>query len=79
MGFPRSLWWLNRRLVLASAQQAVAVLPEDQRTILLLVCVEGLSYKDAAAALDIPMGTLTSRLARGRETLQALLGDGGAA
>jgi RNA polymerase sigma-70 factor (ECF subfamily) len=43
------------------------------------VLVEGLSYKDAAAALEIPIGTLTSRLARGRETLQALLGDGGSA
>ena len=39
---------------------------------------KGLSYKDAAEALGIPMGTLTSRLARGREALQAVLGrDGG--
>nr|WP_229689296.1 sigma factor-like helix-turn-helix DNA-binding protein [Xanthomonas oryzae] len=35
--------------------------------------IEGLSYRDAAAVLEIPIGTLTSRLARGREALQALL------
>jgi RNA polymerase sigma-70 factor (ECF subfamily) len=35
--------------------------------------IEGLSYKEAAEVLDIPSGTLTSRLARGREALQALL------
>jgi DNA-directed RNA polymerase specialized sigma24 family protein len=39
-----------------------------------LVCVEGLSYRDAAETLAVPIGTLTSRLARGRETLQAILG-----
>jgi RNA polymerase sigma-70 factor (ECF subfamily) len=41
-------------------------LPEDQRAVLLLVAVEGLSYKEASAVLDIPIGTLTSRLARAR-------------
>ncbi len=41
-----------------------------------LVLVEGLPYKEAADVLDIPMGTLTSRLARGRDALQAMLGDG---
>jgi len=57
---------INSRLVLTSVQQAVAVLPEDQRTILLLVCVEGLSYKAAAEVLEIPLGTVMSRLARAR-------------
>lgn len=57
---------LNSRLVLASVQQAVAVLPEEQRSILLLVCVEGLSYKAAAEVLEIPLGTVMSRLARAR-------------
>ena len=57
---------LNSRLMLAGVQQAVAVLPEDQRTILLLVCVEGLSYKAAAEVLEIPLGTVMSRLARAR-------------
>jgi RNA polymerase sigma-70 factor (ECF subfamily) len=39
------------------------------------VLVEGLSYKEASEVLDIPIGTLTSRLARGREALAALLED----
>jgi len=48
-------------------------LPEDQRLAVSLVLVEGLSYKDAAEVLEIPLGTVTSRLARGREALQAML------
>ena len=55
-------------------QQAMAHLPEEQRSCLLLVLVEGLSYKEAAAVLGIPIGTVTSRLARGREALQSVLG-----
>jgi len=42
-----------------------------------LVLVDGLPYKEAAVVMDVPIGTLTSRLARGRETLQALLSDAG--
>lgn len=56
-----------------SVQWAMARLPEDQRTAVSLVLVEGLPYKEAAEVLDIPMGTLTSRLARGRAALQTLL------
>lgn len=59
---------------LLSVQRAMATLPEDQRMAVALVLVEGLAYKDAAAALDVPIGTLTSRLARGREALQKQLG-----
>jgi RNA polymerase sigma-70 factor (ECF subfamily) len=58
-----------------AVQQAMARLNEDQRLVVALVLVEGLPYKEAAAVLDIPIGTLTSRLARAREALQALLGD----
>jgi RNA polymerase sigma-70 factor, ECF subfamily len=59
------------RLSLAAA---LAQLPEDQRVAVTLVLVEGLAYKEAAAVLDVPIGTVTSRIARGRETLQTLLG-----
>jgi len=57
-----------------SVQAAMNQLPEEQRTAVSLVLVEGLSYKEAAQVMAIPIGTLTSRLARGREALQALLG-----
>jgi RNA polymerase sigma-70 factor (ECF subfamily) len=43
------------------------------------VLVEGLPYREAAEVLAVPIGTLTSRLARGREALQALLGAEGEA
>jgi RNA polymerase sigma-70 factor (ECF subfamily) len=56
-----------------SVQSAMARLPEDQRTAVSLVLVEGLPYKEAADVLDIPIGTLTSRLARARAALQTLL------
>ena len=59
-----------------AVQQALARLPEEQRSAVALVLVEGLSYKEAAHVMEIPIGTLTSRLARGREALQALLADG---
>ena len=49
--------------------QAVEALPEAQRVVMLLVAVEGLSYREAADVLDIPIGTVMSRLARARATL----------
>jgi RNA polymerase sigma factor (sigma-70 family) len=54
---------------------AMSKLPEDQRLAIALVLVEGMSYKEAAAVLEIPIGTLTSRLARGRSALAAELGE----
>ena len=65
------------RDIALSVQAAMARLPEEQRMAIALVLVEGLSYRDAAETLGIPIGTLTSRLARGREALQALLGRNG--
>jgi len=58
-----------------SVQVAMARLPEEQRLAVALVLIEGLSYKEAAETLGIPIGTLTSRLARGREALQSILTD----
>lgn len=48
-------------------------LPEDQRQVLLLVGLEGMSYAEAAQLLEIPIGTVMSRLARGRERLRVLM------
>jgi RNA polymerase sigma factor (sigma-70 family) len=58
-----------------SVSEAMDKLPEEQRLAVALVLVEGLSYKEASELLEIPMGTLTSRLARGRTALAAALGD----
>jgi len=58
-----------------SVQESMARLPEEQRTAVSLVLIEGFSYKEAAEIMNVPIGTLTSRLARGRESLQAMLSD----
>jgi RNA polymerase sigma-70 factor (ECF subfamily) len=50
--------------------RAFAALPEEQRAVLLLVGVEDLSYQDAARVLGVPIGTVMSRLSRGRERLR---------
>jgi RNA polymerase sigma-70 factor (ECF subfamily) len=63
------------RADILSVQDAMARLPEEQRLAVGLVLVEGLSYKEAAEIMSVPIGTLTSRLARGREALQAMLAD----
>ena len=59
------------RVRLAQIQEAFLALPEEQRAALHLVAVEGLSYQEAAAALDVPLGTLMSRLGRARAALRA--------
>ena len=64
---------MDREIERWSAETALVRLPEDQRLAVSLVLIEGLSYKDAAEVLDVPLGTLTSRLARGREALQEML------
>lgn len=60
---------LDTRLAGSAVQQALARLPDDQRLAVSLVLVEGLSYREAAEVMGTPMGTLTSRLARGRMAL----------
>lgn len=57
-----------------AVRKAVAQLNDDQRAVIGLVLVEGLPYKEAAEVLGVPIGTLTSRLARAREALQVVLG-----
>jgi len=54
-------------------QQAMGRLPEEYRTVVLMALLEEMSYKDIAAAMSIPLGTVMSRLHRGRKLLQASL------
>jgi RNA polymerase sigma-70 factor, ECF subfamily len=68
---------IEARLALAEVRQAIQLLPPDQRTVLMLVTVEGLSYKEAAVVADVPVGTIMSRLARARTALQRHLDAGG--
>jgi RNA polymerase sigma factor (sigma-70 family) len=58
-----------------AVQKAMSLLSEEHRMVIGLVLVDGLPYKEAAEVLGIPMGTLTSRLARARDALQKLLSD----
>ncbi|HYE40396.1 MAG TPA: RNA polymerase sigma factor [Ramlibacter sp.] len=58
-----------------AVQKAISMLSEDHRMVIGLVLVDGLPYKEAAEVLEIPVGTLTSRLARAREALQEILSD----
>ena len=64
---------MQARLEARAVEAAMARLPEDQRLAVALVLVEGLSYGEAAEVLEIPPGTLTSRLVRGRMALAAQL------
>jgi RNA polymerase sigma-70 factor (ECF subfamily) len=62
------------RLTLKSVAEAIDGLVEEQREVLLLVCVEELSYKEAAEVLGVPIGTVMSRLARARRNLAEAAG-----
>lgn len=62
-------------LELSDIDRALARLPDEQREAVLLVMVEGYSYKEAAEIVGCPVGTLNSRLVRGRDALLALLGE----
>jgi RNA polymerase sigma-70 factor, ECF subfamily len=59
---------------LQELEHALSQLPEGQRQVILLVGLEGMSYEDVAAILQIPIGTVRSRLSRGREVLRNLMG-----
>ena len=64
----------GKRLELRDLERAIAKLPEEQRSVLLLVGLEGMRYEEVAAVLDVPVGTVRSRLSRGREMLRQLMG-----
>jgi RNA polymerase sigma-70 factor (ECF subfamily) len=58
---------------LRELERALAQMLEEQRQVVLLVGLEGMSYEDAAAILNVPIGTIRSRLSRGRDVLRKLL------
>lgn len=60
-------------LEVADLDAALSRLPEEQRVVLLLVGLEEMRYAEVAATLDIPVGTVMSRLARGRDRLRQIL------
>lgn len=55
-------------------RRVIGELPEEQRVVLMMITVDGLSYKETAAALGVPMGTVMSRLARARARLADAIG-----
>ncbi|MEO5706289.1 MAG: RNA polymerase sigma factor [Alteraurantiacibacter sp.] len=61
------------RVELGNVDRALAVLPPEQREAVVLVMVEGFSYREAAEIVGCPVGTLNSRLVRGRDALLAIL------
>lgn len=68
---------MEAHLTFDSVRRAMKRLPEEQQAVLMLVCVEGQTYKEAADSLAIPIGTVMSRLARARTALMREIGEGG--
>jgi RNA polymerase sigma-70 factor (ECF subfamily) len=66
----------DKRLELRDLERAPAKLSDEQRAALLLVGMEGMNYEQAAAVLDVPVGTIRSRVSRGRDALCQLMGRG---
>ena len=63
----------GERLAVLDLQGALDLLPVEQKEIVLLIALEDMSYADVAATLGIPVGTVMSRLSRGRERLRSLM------
>jgi RNA polymerase sigma factor (sigma-70 family) len=66
---------IEAHVELGNVGRAIDRLPLEQREAVMLVLVEGFAYKEAAEIIGCPMGTLTSRLVRGREALMRSLGE----
>ncbi len=64
----------GHRLALRDLDRAIARLPAEQRIVILLIGLEGMRYEEVAAVLDVPVGTVRSRLSRGRKALRRLMG-----
>lgn len=65
------------RITLSAVREALGTLSEEHRSVLILVCVDGLKYKEASEVLEVPIGTVMSRLARARQELASrIYGEG---
>jgi len=63
------------RLLLRDLARSLRALPEERRRLLLLIALDGVSYQEAARRLDLPVGTVMSRLSRTRAILRRLMDD----
>ena len=61
------------RMLLARVQEAMGMLPDGQRSVLALVAIDGMTYRETAEVLDLPIGTVMSRLSRARKHLASML------
>jgi RNA polymerase sigma-70 factor (ECF subfamily) len=66
----------TKRLEVRDLLSALGKIPEQQREVVLLIGLEGMSYVEAARVLGVPIGTIMSRLSRGREALRQLTSQG---
>ncbi|MBI4547084.1 MAG: sigma-70 family RNA polymerase sigma factor [Ignavibacteriae bacterium] len=79
LSMPFILWWSNpereviNKLMDEDIRRAIGSLPDEYRVVIVLCDVEGFSYKEISGTLKIPIGTVRSRLARGRSFLQKSL------
>jgi RNA polymerase sigma-70 factor (ECF subfamily) len=65
---------IETSLELKRAMAAMQRLPDEQREVVALILIEGFGYREASEMLDLPIGTVSSRLVRGRTALLAMLG-----
>jgi RNA polymerase sigma-70 factor (ECF subfamily) len=75
MADPRAFSEVEHRELIARTRKAMESLPEEQRVVVEMRILGEMSYREIAAALDIPIGTVMSRLNRGRRQIQAVLAD----
>jgi len=66
----------EERVEVREMMRALDELPDEQRQVLLLVALEGLKYEEVAEMIGVPIGTVMSRLSRGREAVRAKLANG---
>lgn len=64
---------LENKIFVSALEEGIDSLPDDLRTSVILVCLEGMSYEEAAQAMNLPLGTMKSRLFRAREILRQIV------